>query len=288
MRLLITGADGFTGIHLAVAAKLSGYEVFALQGNLQDAKSICQQVLDIAPTHVIHLAGISHATLDDELAYYEVNLLGSLNLLEALTKLAIQPEKIILASTSHVYGNNIHSPIREKELPAPISHYAMSKLAMEYMSRPFLNRLPIIFTRPFNYTGIGHAEHFVIPKIVNHFQRKAEVIELGNLDVLREYNDVRDVCEVYISLLSCGKAGEIYNIASGRSYSLHEVINALVKISGFTPQISTNPKFLRNNEIFDLKGDVSKLGECINDLRWRPLDLTLEWMYQGWFSLDPS
>jgi nucleoside-diphosphate-sugar epimerase len=281
MRLLITGADGFTGIHLAVAAKLSGYEVFALQGNLQDAKSICQQVLDIAPTHVIHLAGISHATLDDELAYYEVNLLGSLNLLEALTKLAIQPEKIILASTSHVYGNNIHSPIREKELPAPISHYAMSKLAMEYMSRPFLNRLPIIFTRPFNYTGIGHAEHFVIPKIVNHFQRKAEVIELGNLDVLREYNDVRDVCEVYISLLSCGKAGEIYNIASGRSYSLHEVINALVKISGFTPQISTNPKFLRNNEIFDLKGDVSKLGECINDLRWRPLDLTLEWMYQG-------
>lgn len=281
MRLLLTGADGFTGIHLAVAAKLSGYEVFALQGNLQDAQSICQQVLDIAPTHVIHLAGISHATGDDELAYYEVNLLGSLNLLEALSQLPIQPQKIILASTSHVYGNNIHSPITEKELPAPISHYAMSKLAMEYMSRPFLNRLPIVVTRPFNYTGIGHAEHFVIPKIVNHFQRKAEVIELGNLDVLREYNDVRDVCEVYLSLLSCGKAGETYNIASGRSYSLHDVINALVKISGYTPQISVNPAFLRHNEIFDLKGDVSKLGECIKDLGWRPLDLTLEWMYRG-------
>lgn len=281
MRLLLTGADGFTGIHLAAAAKSSGYEVFALQGNLQDAKSVCQQVLEIAPTHLIHLAGISHATGDDELAYYEVNLLGSLNLLEALSQLPIQPQKIILASTSHVYGNNIHSPITEKELPAPISHYAMSKLAMEYMSRPFLNRLPIIVARPFNYTGIGHAEHFVIPKIVNHFQRKAEVIELGNLDVLREYNDVRDVCDVYLSLLSCGKAGETYNIASGRSYSLHEVINSLVKMSGYSPQISINPKFLRHNEIFDLKGDVSKLGDCIKDLCWRPLDLTLEWMYRG-------
>lgn len=281
MRLLLTGADGFTGIHLAVAAKLSGYEVFALQGNLQDVQSICQQVLDIAPTHVIHLAGISHATGDDELAYYDVNLLGSLNLLEALSQLPIQPQKIILASTSHVYGNNVHSPITEKELPAPISHYAMSKLAMEYMSRPFLDRLPIVVTRPFNYTGIGHAEYFVIPKIVNHFQRKAEVIELGNLDVLREYNDVRDVCEVYLKLLAHGAPGEAYNIASGRSYSLHQVIGALEKISGDSLVATVNPHFVRANEIFNLSGDSAKLEGCIESVGWRPLEDTLEWMYRS-------
>ena len=281
MRLLITGADGFTGIHLSHAAKGADYEVHALEGDLQDLDNVREQVLRIAPTHVVHLAGISHVAGEEELAYYGVNLLGSLNLLNALSQLDKPPQKIILASSANVYGNNVNCPTSEAEMPAPVSHYAMSKLAMEYLSQPFLDRLPIVIIRPFNYTGVGHGKHFIIPKIVEHFNLKAAHIELGNLDVLREYNDVRDVCEVYLKLLAQGVPGQTYNVASGRSYSLHQVISALEKISGHSLVATVNPRFVRANEIFNLSGDSAKLEDCIEAVGWRPLEDTLEWMYRS-------
>lgn len=281
MRLLITGADGFTGVHLAQAANAADYEVQALEGELQDSENVRQQVLRIAPTHVLHLAGISQVVGEEALAYYDVNLLGSLNLLKALAQLEMAPQKIILASSANIYGNNANCPIAETEMPAPVSHYAMSKLAMEYLSQPFLDRLPIVISRPFNYTGVGHAQHFVIPKIVEHFQRKASHIELGNLDVLREYNDVRDISQVYLKLLAQGEPGQTYNLASGRSYSLHQVLGALEKISGHSMVATVNPQFVRANEIFNLSGDSKKLEECIQPIPWRPLEDTLEWMYRS-------
>jgi nucleoside-diphosphate-sugar epimerase len=278
MRLLLTGSDGFTGVHLTHAARLAGYEVFALSGELQDRKSVSDQIKSIKPTHVIHLAGISHVTGDDALAYYEINLLGSLNLLRALTKLEQAPKKVIFASSANVYGNNPNSPISEQAPPAPVSHYAMSKLAMEYLSQPFLSQLPIVITRPFNYTGVGHAEHFVIPKIVDHFRRKAKTIELGNVDVLREYNDVRDICKMYLKLLDLGQSGEAYNLATGRKHSLTEVIAILEGLSGHSIEIAVNPQFIRANEIFELTGDEIKLQECIGTINWHSLEDTLQWM----------
>jgi nucleoside-diphosphate-sugar epimerase len=152
---------------------------------------------------------------------------------------------------------------------------------MEYLSQPFLDRLPIVIIRPFNYTGVGHGKHFIIPKIVEHFNLQVTHIELGNLDVLREYNDVRDVCEVYLKLLAQGVPGQTYNVASGRSYSLHQVISALEKISGHSLVATVNPRFVRANEIFNLSGDSAKLEDCIEAVGWRPLEDTLEWMYRS-------
>lgn len=281
MRLLLTGAQGFTGEHMAAAARAAGYEVFGLEANLQDASSVHEQVAQISPSHAIHLAGISHVTAGNPQDYYQVNLLGSLTLLEALAALPTSPQKVILASSANVYGNNDHSPIAETELPSPISHYAMSKLAMEYMSQPFADRLPIVITRPFNYTGVGHAKNFIIPKIVEHFAKKATVIELGNIEVFREYNDVRDVCQVYLKLLANGVPSQTYNLASGRSYSLHQVIDALENISGHSMQVTVNPQFVRANEIFRLSGDPHKLESCIKTIAWRPLEDTLAWMYRA-------
>ena len=281
MRLLITGADGFTGIHLSSAAKANDYEVHALAGDLQDFENVREQVLRIAPTHVVHLAGISHVAGEEALAYYGVNLLGSLNLLKALAQLEAPTQKIILASSANVYGNTVNCPISETEIPAPVSHYAMSKLAMEHLSQPFLDRLPIVIIRPFNYTGVGHGKHFIIPKIVEHFARKSKHIELGNLDVFREYNDVRDVCGVYLRLLTHGAPGQTYNVASGRSYSLHQVISALEKISGHSLVAKVNPQFVRANEIFNLAGDPTKLESCVQAISWHPLEDTLQWMYQS-------
>ena len=278
MRLLLTGAQGFTGRYLQDAAVNSGYEVSALSGDLQDAELVREQVQAFCPTHVIHLAGISHVTAGKAQDYYGVNLLGSLNLLEALAPLQQTLQKVILASSANIYGNNDHSPINESESPSPISHYAMSKLAMEYMSRPFLDKLPIVISRPFNYTGVGHGRNFVIPKIVDHFARRASHIELGNTAVLREYNDVRDICQMYLRLLKLGESGNTYNLATGRAYSLTQVIELLQDICGYQITVKNNPQFMRANEIHLLAGDGTKLEKCIGSLPLRTLWETLQWM----------
>ena len=278
MRLLLTGAEGFTGTHLGVTATLAGYQVFPLRTQLGDRTRLHEQIQQISPTHVVHLAAISHVTHDDLLAYYQTNLLGSLDLLEALTHLAIPPQKVILASSANVYGNVLQSPIVETQLPAPVNHYAMSKVAMELLARNFDSRLPIITTRPFNYTGRGQNSHFVIPKIIDHFLRKASMIELGNLDVHREYNDVRDICSIYLALLERGQAGQTYNLASGRTHSLRQVITLLESVTGHSMAVQVNPQLVRSNEIITLSGSSVHLEKAIGKITWRSLESTLNWM----------
>lgn len=281
MRLLLTGADGFTGVHLSQAARQAGFTVFSLKAQLENRQELQACVNEVQPTHVIHLAAISHVTHDDNLAYYQTNLLGSLDLLEALSTLASPPQKVILASSANVYGNTEQSPILESQPPAPVNHYAMSKLAMELLSRNFDARLPIVITRPFNYTGVGHGAHFVIPKIVDHFARKADVIELGNVDVYREYNDVRDISNLYLSLLTHGQAGKTYNLASGRTHSLRQVIAQLESMTGHSVAIKVNPQFVRSNEIVRLCGSSQCVEQAVGKIAWRPLEETLQWMLKA-------
>ena len=279
MRLLLTGADGFTGRHLAAAGQAAGYEVIGLKADLTDAAAVAAGVAVIAPSHVVHLAAISAVTHADELAFYQVNLFGTLNLLNALAALPIMPQKVLLASSANVYGSQGSAAIAESLCPKPVNHYAMSKLAMEHMAATFADRLPLVMTRPFNYTGVGHDLRFVIPKIVDHFVRKAPVIELGNLDVYREYNDVRQICDVYLKLLNQGMAGEIYNVCSGRAASLQQVLSLMTEISGWQPEVRVNPAFVRANEIHTLAGSPEKLEGCIGSVAWGDLKSLLEWMY---------
>lgn len=280
MRLLLTGADGFTGVHLTQAASKAGFEVFPLKSDLSDAGAIVDEVAQIAPTHVIHLAGISAVTHADQQEFYKVNLFGTLNLLDALLKAKGPIQKIILASSANVYGNTDSSSIGEDLAPLPVNQYAMSKLAMEYMARSYLDNLPIIFTRPFNYTGVGHDTRFVIPKIIEHFKKNAPVIELGNMTVQREYNDVRNVCNIYLDLLEQGQVGEVYNICSGRTSSLNLVMAELRRLTGQIIEVRVNPNFVRKNEIEVLAGNPEKLEKCIGEVNWRPLEDTLNWMLE--------
>ncbi|MBU3625051.1 GDP-mannose 4,6-dehydratase [Polynucleobacter sp. JS-Safj-400b-B2] len=280
MRLLLTGSDGFTGVHLSKAASNAGYEVFPLKSDLSDAVAISEEVTRIAPTHVIHLAGISAVTHEDQQELYKVNLFGTLNLLDALQKVSGPIQKIILASSANVYGSVIKGgdSIGEDYCPMPVNQYAMSKLAMEYMARSYLDQLPIVIARPFNYTGVGHDNRFVIPKIVEHFSNGKSQIELGNLKVEREYNDVRNVAQIYLDLLQKGHKGEIYNIASGRAYSLEVVIDLLRNIFGQSMHVSVNPAFVRKNDIPVLSGNPEKLERCIGKIHWHELKDTLAWM----------
>lgn len=277
-KLLLTGADGFTGVHLSALAEKNGFVVFPLVSDITNRSAMAEEVSAIAPTHVCHLAAISAVTHADEAAFYQVNLFGTLNLLNALCELPVRPQKVLLASSANVYGNVDSSSIEECVCPKPVNHYSMSKLAMEHMALNYLDRLPILITRPFNYTGVGHDDRFVIPKIVDHFARKAKSIELGNLEVEREYNDVRMVCDAYLKLLSAGEPGEIYNVCSGRSYGLGSVLALMKELTGCDMDINVNPAFARANEVKKLSGSPAKLQRTIGSLEQRTLDETLRWM----------
>lgn len=278
MRLLLTGADGFTGKHIADAAIVSGYEVLTLKADLTVFELLEKEILASKPTHVIHLAAISDLNDSHQENYYRVNLFGTLNLLRALEGLEKIPEKVILASSANVYGANSSQLTKEAQEPKPVNQYAMSKLAMEYMSILHADRLPIIFTRPFNYTGVGQDNRFVVPKIVEHFLNGKNQIELGNLKVEREYNDVRNVAQIYLELLQKGHKGEIYNIASGRTFSIESVIALLQDITGQSMNVSINPAFVRKNDIPILSGNPDKLEACVGHISWHELRDTLLWM----------
>ena len=288
-KVLVTGIDGFTGKHLANALKLSGFKVVGLseQNNdaddvftcdLLDKENLQQVVAKIKPNYVVHLAAISfvgHGNADD---FYRVNVVGTVNLLEALLKLEKKPEKVLVASSANVYGDCDKSPILETQQPLPVNHYAMSKLSMEFMARTYLDRLPLFFTRPFNYIGLGQAESFVIPKLISHFTKKARVIELGNLNVEREFNDVRFVCDAYLRLLDVAKPGEAYNICSGKPVTLSKVIELLTEMTGYKINVKVNPAFVRENEVHQLFGNPEKLLNTIGTIQQPILEETLTWM----------
>ena len=259
MRILLTGADGFTGRFFSAQAVASGYEVLPLLADLTDCDALQKQVLQNAPDVVVHLAAISFVGHADDNAFYAVNVVGTTNLLAALAALPKRPRQVLLASSANIYGNSEASPITEDQPPAPVNHYAMSKLAMEHMARTYADRLPLVITRPFNYTGPGQAVNFVMPKLVEHFARRAPSISLGNLHVEREFNDVRMVCRAYLQLLQHGEPDQTYNVCSGRPYALQYVIDELTRITGHHIKVEVNPAFVRANEVHRLCGSPAKL-----------------------------
>ncbi|WP_300756474.1 GDP-mannose 4,6-dehydratase [Janthinobacterium sp.] len=270
MKILLTGASGFTGRPFAEMARAAGHQVVVLDCDLADKAALRQQVLAAAPDSVVHLAAISFVGQADENAFYAVNVVGTLNLLDAVLALSQAPQRILLASSANVYGNCDASPITESQPPAPMNHYATSKLAMEHMARTYGDRLSLIFTRPFNYTGVGQASQFLIPKLVNHFARRAPGIELGNLHVEREFNDVDMVCAAYLQLLEHGQPGETYNICSGNAYTLQHVIALLSQITGHQIDVTVNPAFVRVGEVHRLCGSPAKL-QALPALQGGPL-----------------
>jgi GDP-6-deoxy-D-talose 4-dehydrogenase len=264
LKLLLSGAGGFTGMHIRPTAGLLNYDVIPLQSNLCDLEAVKAEVARIRPDYVLHLAGVSFVGHRDYRGIYEVNLFGSINLLSALSEIK-SLKCVLLASSANIYGNCARSPIEESTIPAPVSHYAISKLAMEHIAKTYQEQLPIVIARPFNYTGPGQSLNFVIPKLVDHFSRRASSIELGNLEVEREFNDVGMVCSAYLGMLKHGKFGEAYNICSGKPYTLHHVIDTLQRITGHSIQVRINPAFVRANEVHSLCGSPSKLQTLLTE-----------------------
>jgi nucleoside-diphosphate-sugar epimerase len=139
-----------------------------------------------------------------------------------------------------------------------------------------------VVVRPFNYTGVGQAESFLIPKIVNHVRRRVPLIELGNLEVARDFSDVRTVVQCYQLLLEARAAvGQTFNVCSGRAWTLNEVLDMVREISGHSFEVRVNPAFVRQNEVKLLVGSTAKLEAAIGAQPAIALDDTLRWMLEA-------
>jgi len=274
MKVLITGIDGFTGQHLEIFLLQKGFEVFGtvLEKNLketylacsiQNKKEVVSVIEKIQPEYIIHLAAISFVGEKNASLIYDVNVIGTQNVLDALIELKISPKKILLASSATVYGNQNAQVLDESMCPKPVNHYGISKLAMEHAAQSYFDKLDIIITRPFNYSGLGQAEHFLIPKIVKHFKEREKKIELGNLHVAREFNTIEYILEVYYELMQSDIKSEIINLSSNKTIKLLEVIEMMNALSGYKIEVHVNPDLVRKNEIASLSGSCEKLYEKV-------------------------
>ncbi len=278
--VLVTGADGFTGRFLVERLRASGHRVIGLARDagslsdrevvdLRDKDGVRRIVRNVRPHQVVHLAARSFVGDADIEAFYQVNVLGTENLLEAVSDLPTPPH-VLLASSANVYGNAAFSeePLDESVCPQPVNHYAISKLAMEHMAGAWRERLPVTIVRPFNYTGPGQAERFLVPKIVSHLTRREKTIHLGNIEVARDLLDVRDVVAAYEALMMTPAAvGNVFNVCSGRPITLRRIVAMATEAAGRSIDIEVDSRLIRSNEIRWLEGDASRLRSLTG---WRP------------------
>ncbi len=292
--VLITGINSFTGYYVSSLLDSLGYIVHGTTNSnsfdgifthfldIKDIDNLNHVIRKIKPNYVIHLAAVTFVAHEDINDIYLTNLLGTRNLLLSLSSNCdcfTDVKKILLASSANIYGNsNSTHGLSENSPAAPINDYAVSKLSMEMLAKLWSDKLPITIVRPFNYTGVGQSLKFLIPKLINAFCQKLSTIELGNIDIYRDFTDVRDVASAYVKLMLSSE-NHVVNICSGSTHSLREIIAIISNISHHSIDITVNPSFIRKDDVLFLKGDPNKLVSIYPDWNPRPLSDTIEWMY---------
>tara|TARA_Y100001978_G_scaffold147787_1_gene132811 strand:- start:788 stop:1669 length:882 start_codon:yes stop_codon:yes gene_type:complete len=285
-KVLIFGIDSFTGPFLKDTLQDSGLEVVGttISSNsisdhscdITSFEDCCSVIQKVNPSYIVNLAGISYVPHGKVQDIYRVNHLGVVNILEAINSLDITP-KLVLISSAQIYNAFEGVEISEHNKLNPQSHYACSKWMMEKSAQLYIDSLDICIARPFNYTGLGQSEKFVVPKIVQHFKSKESVIELGDISVRRDFSDVRDVVNAYKTLLLDKDAKGVYNICSNTDVSISSIIDFLKNESGHNIKVNVNTDFIRKNDLKVLKGDNRKL-KSLNWTANNSFKDTLLWM----------
>lgn len=292
MKLLLTGSDGFVGSALkrnrpCVPLADEGGEV-----DLRDADRLRRAVARIAPGAVIHLAAQTFvpASFDRPRETYEINFFGTLNLLEAL-KAAGFTGRLLFVGSGDGYGavapNEL--PIDEAHPLRPRSPYAVSKVATEALCYQWsqAGTFEIVMTRSFNHIGPGQSERFVVAdfarQVVGIRKRLlAPVIRTGDIDVTRDFTDVRDVVQAYLLLLEQGRCGEAYNVCSGLEHSIREVLARLLELAGVDAAVEEDRSRLRNAEQRRVCGSPRKLERDTGWTRRYSLDTSLRDILTDW------
>ncbi len=312
MKALVTGGAGFAGSHLTEWLLGLGWEttvlaaeqedlgnirhllgdVRLLRGDLRDAEGIANRVRGCAPDRVFHLAALSSPSesMRNPALTYEVNFLGTLNLLLACRQLG-RDLRFLFVSSSEVYGEVGASalPLREEMPLRPANPYAASKAAGEMLAYQFFKSegMAIVRVRPFNHTGPRQASTFVC----SDFARQIAEIELGlrppritvgNLKVKRDFSDVRDIIRGYHLLLEKGVPGEVYQLGAGRALPIEEILQTLLRTTSASVEVVVDPARLRPSESPSVWGDTSKAESSVGWKREFSLGQALQDLKQDW------
>ncbi len=286
-KVLVTGAEGFTGQHLISAIRAAGGDVAGLSrhpimsadfpvhiADICDVSATIAAVKTADPTHIVHLAAISATRRDDEEVYTRVNVDGAANVLNAAQDYAPRLKHITLASSAAVYGNPGPEPVSENRTPMPANAYGQSKLDMENLAAG--SGLPTLCLRPFNYTGPEQPDHFIVPKLVKAFSGRQQRIELWETVSIREFWDVRDAVSSYVALMAREATG-VLNLCSGHAASVGDVLETLSNITGHHPEIITTGT---PGALLKLVGDPKKLRDAGAPKPIHDLEATLRFMLE--------
>lgn len=288
MRILVTGAFGFVGRHVLHELEQAGHSVIAMTDQLPDdapkkayetdvrnADALKRIIAEVTPDACIHLGGIAFVPLGwkDPKLMYEVNAVGTMNLLEAFRH-GHTGGRILLVSSSEIYGRQPRSErVKESDRLNPGNIYAVSKMAADLTGLLYARRYGthVMTARPQNHIGPGQSLSFVVPsfaaQLADIAEGKAEpVMRVGNLDSQRDFLDVRDVARAYRLLLEKGNPGEAYNIASETMTSIRSILEELCAIAGVEPVLETDPERMRPSDD-PLVLDSSRIREVTG---WKP------------------
>lgn len=312
-RVLITGAGGFVGTHLIHALQKNGdFEIYAavykstsdisrlippdhiVAGDLTDF-GFAQKLVDIAhPEIIFHLAALSvvHNSASQATSVMNSNSAISYNILEAARTHALGA-RIIAISSGNVYGavQDTSHPIDESTPLRPLNPYAVSKVTQEMLALQYALAygMDIVILRPFNHTGVGQTTDFVIPRLAEQFAKiengEPPIVEVGNIETVRDFTDVHDMVEAYILASEKCKSGEIYNIGSGTGHTIKEILGILQSLSKIKVEIKVNNQLVRTSDVPVLIANSAKF-RSITD--WEPkisLESTISDILNYWRTL---
>ena len=312
MRALITGITGFVGSHLAEFLLAQNLEVFGtarwrsntanishltgrielVECDLRDAASMKQVLNDVRPHQVYHLAAQSFvpASWRAPSETLETNIIGQVNLLEALRDLGLNPATQIACSSEEygmVYPDEL--PIRESNPLRPLSPYAVSKVGQDMLAYQYFMtyKLHLVRTRAFNHTGPRRGSVFVSSNFAKQIAdiekgRQEPVIRVGNLEAKRDFSDVRDIVRAYHLAVTQAEPGEVYNLCSGRAWAIREILDTLLAMSDVKVRVEQDPARLRPSDVPGLVGDASRFRERTGWTPEIPLSQTLADLLAYW------
>lgn len=299
MRVLITGITGFAGSHLAdyILQNHPGVEVHGLvrwrsrlenilhlkdkiklhEADLKDGVSLKKCLEEVKPDRIFHLAAQSFVPTSWRCPSetFTINAVGQINLFEAVLSLKLSP-KIQIAGSSEEYGLALpeEMPMKETNLLRPLSPYAVSKVAQDLLAYQYFKSygLKTVRTRGFNHTGPRRGEVFICSSFAKQIaeiekKKRKPVIYVGNLEAKRDFTDVRDTVGAYWLSLEKGKEGEVYNIGSGKAYSMKEVLDMLLSLASINIKIDVDPTRLRPSDVPILVSDCTKFTQLTG---WKP------------------
>ncbi len=303
-KVLIFGISGFVGMYLTKEFHLHGYSVVGSDivvpnsleipvafhaADLLDASAVSHLVKEVAPDVIVNLAAISSvgASWGIPQTTILVNVIGALNIMEAVREHAINT-KILFVGSSEEYDFS-DTPMREDAPLNAKNPYGISKMTQERFAQIYREQygMKIYYVRPFNHTGIGQKETFVLPSFCKQVAAiecsgKPGVIKVGNLIAKRDFSDVRDIVRAYALLAQGGKAGETYNVGSGKSVAVQTILEEIIALSCAKITVEVDPVRLRPVDVPEIRADIQKLQAIC---AWTPeiaLQYTLQQTLEYW------